>query len=302
MSQRTDSDARRYLDPLVLSRIRNMELISRFAVQGFFQGLHRSPFYGLSVEYSDHRPYIQGDEIKFIDWKAYARTDHLNIKRFRQETNVQCHLLVDTSASMAYGSGPVRKLDYACYLAAALAYLMLLQNDGVGLALFDDRIRVRIPAKSQGNQLHPILLALSRAVPGPATDIPSALHQLADSITRRGMMILISDLLNDPGEVARGLSHLRHMKHDVIVFQVLDDSELTLPFSDMTEFRDSESEARLRVFPDSVRDAYVARVAAFVEQYRQVCGRGEIDFCALNTSTSLDRALLAYLERRRRLM
>lgn len=302
MSPPNDSDARRYLDPVALSKIKNMELISRFAVQGFFQGLHKSPFYGLSVEYSDHRPYIQGDEIKFIDWKAYARTDHLNIKRFRQETNVQCHLLIDTSESMAYGSGAVRKIDYACYLAAALAYLMLLQNDGVGLVLFNERIRVRIPAKSQGNHLHPILLALSRITPELATDIPSALHQVADSIARRGIMILISDLLNEPDEVTRGLAHLRHMKHDVIVFQVLDDSELRLNFSDMTEFRDSESEARLRVFPDSIREAYAARVAAFVDHYRQACGRGDIDFCGLNTSTPLDRALMAYLERRRRLM
>jgi len=279
-----------------------MELISRFAVQGFFQGMHKSPFHGLSVEYSDHRPYIQGDEIKFIDWKAYARTDHLNIKRYRQETNVQCHLLVDISESMGYGSGAVRKIDYACYLAAALTYLMLLQNDGVGLVLFNDRIRVRIPAKSQSNQLHPILVALSRIKPELKTDIPSALHQVADSIARRGMMILISDLLNDPEEVTRGLSHLRHMKHDVIVFHVLDDSELRLDFSDMTEFRDSESDARLRVFPESIRDEYKARVAAFVENYRRTCGRAEIDFCALNTSTPLDRALLAYLERRRNLM
>jgi len=302
MSLRTDTDARRYLDPLALSKIRNMELISRFAVQGFFQGMHKSPFHGLSVEYSDHRPYIQGDEIKFIDWKAYARTDHLNIKRYRQETNVQCHLLVDISESMGYGSGAVRKIDYACYLAAALTYLMLLQNDGVGLVLFNDRIRVRIPAKSQSNQLHPILVALSRIKPELKTDIPSALHQVADSIARRGMMILISDLLNDPEEVTRGLSHLRHMKHDVIVFHVLDDSELRLDFSDMTEFRDSESDARLRVFPESIRDEYKARVAAFVENYRRTCGRAEIDFCALNTSTPLDRALLAYLERRRNLM
>ncbi len=302
MSLRNDSDARRYLDPLTLSKIRNMELISRFAVQGFFQGLHKSPFYGLSVEYSDHRPYIQGDEIKFIDWKAYARTDHLNIKRFRQETNVQCHLLIDTSESMGYGSGAVRKIDYACYLAAALTYLMLLQNDGVGLVLFNERIRVRIPAKSQGNQLHPILLALSHITPELKTDIPSALHQVADSVTRRGIIILISDLINDPDEVIRGLSHLRHMKHDVIVFQVLDDSELQLNFSDMTEFRDSESDARLRVFPESIRDEYQARVAAFVENYRQACGRGEIDFCGLNTSTPLDRALLTYLERRRNLL
>lgn len=299
MSPKADVDARRYLDPAVLARLKNMELVSRFAVQGFFLGLHPSPFYGLSVEYSDHRPYMQGDELKFIDWKAYARSDELHIKRFRQETNVQCHILLDASASMAFGSGTVRKIDYACFLSAALTYLMLQQNDGVGLTVFNDKIRTRIPPRSHGAQLHPILVTLSNIKPENTTNIPVTLHNVAEHITRRGLIILISDLLGDPEEVANGLVHLRHMKHDIIVFHVLDEAELELNFEGMTEFRDAESDLRVRTFPDSVRETYKQKVKAFIETYRRVCGEGQVDYWQLNTTTPLDRALLAYLAHRK---
>jgi uncharacterized protein (DUF58 family) len=302
MSPANSQDALRYLDPLVLSKLGNMDLIARFAVEGFFAGLHRSPFYGLSVEYSDHRPYIQGDEIRFIDWKAFARSDELHIKRFRQETNVQCHILMDASASMAFGSGPVRKIDYASFLAAALTYLMLRQNDGVGLVVFNNDIRVRIPPKSQKTQLHPILVTLSRLTPQDTTDIPSMLHRLADSTPRRGLMILISDLIHDPDAIAGGLAHLRHLKHDVVVFHVLDDSELNFRFTDMSEFRDPESDLKLRTFPESVREAYLRRVRDFTDRLSRMCGQAEVDYSLLNTSTPLDRALTTYLARRKMLM
>ncbi|NQT91593.1 MAG: DUF58 domain-containing protein [Lentisphaerae bacterium] len=302
MNHATENDALKYVDPQTLAKVKNLELISRFAVQGFFQGLHRSPFFGLSVEYSDHRPYSPGDELKFVDWKAYARTNELVIKRFHQETNVQCNILLDSSASMGYGSGDVRKIDYACFLAGALTYLMLMQNDGVGLAIFNDRLRTRIPPSSRGTQFHPILSALNDVRPEATTELPSVLHDLADSITRRGLVIVISDLLADPEEISNGLVHLRHLKHDVLVFQLLDDSELNLHFADMTEFCDPESAHRLRAFPDSIREEYIRRINEFTENYRRTCGQNQIDYCLLNTRTTLAQALAAYLARRKTMM
>ncbi len=296
------TSTREYLDPVFLNKLANMELIARCAVEGFFSGLHPSPFQGFSVEFSDHREYHAGDEIKFLDWKMFARSDRLYIKRFQQETNTTIYILLDVSRSMAFaGDTGIAKIDYASFLAAALSYLMLRQGDAIGLVSFADRIIRQVPPASRRTHIHPILTALDRrSVPG-RTHLASILHTIAEVTKRRGLIVLISDLL-DEGDVFQGLAHLKFLKHDVIVFQVMDHQELTLDYEGLVQFEDMESSDKIRAFPQSLRSGYRQRVATFLEEVKKTLGNAGIDYCLLDTSAPLDRAFLAYLSKRRRMM
>src|SRR6266436_4100417 len=218
---------RRFLDPAVVARLGTLELKARTIVEGFLSGLHRSPFKGFSVEFAEYRQYIPGDDLATIDWKVYARTDRHYVKKFEEETNLDCHLLLDVSASMAYrGGAAMSKVEYGCVLAASLAYLMSRQRDATGLIQFDEKIAARLPASARPGHLHSILLALDRIAPGAKSNVGRPLHQLADALTKRSLAVLISDLLDDPDEVVKGLQHLRFRGTDVIVFQLLDPHEL----------------------------------------------------------------------------
>ena len=294
---------REYLDPVFLSKLANMDLVARCAVEGFFAGLHPSPFHGFSVEYSDHRQYHPGDELKFVDWKVFGRSDRLYIKRFRQETNATVYILLDTSKSMSFaGNGTVRKIDYACFLAAALSYLMLSQGDSTALLLFAETVVKQIPPKSKRTHLTAILAALQSTSPSGCTNLAAVLHAFAEATKRRGMVILISDLLDDESDIHKGLAHLKFLKHDVIIFHTMDHQELNLDYEGLIQFEDLESKATMQTFPQSIRDSYRKRVAEFLDEVQKTAGKSGIDYCLLDTSQPLDKALIAYLAKRKRMM
>jgi len=293
---------REYLDPVFLSKLANMELVARCAVEGFFSGLHPSPFQGFSVEYSDHREYYPGDEVKFVDWKIFARTDRLCIKRFHQETNTTVYILLDVSRSMSFsGGGSTRKIDYACFLAAALSYLMLKQGDSTGLVLFAEKVLSQVPPASRRTHLNVILRALDRSTTVGRTNLATVLHTVAETTKRRGLVILLSDLLDDEGDIFRGLAHLKFLKHDVIVFHIMDPQEIRLDYEGLIQFEDLETGEKVRTFPQSIRTGYQQRVAEFLDNIKRTLGKSSIDYCLLETSELLDRALIAYLVKRRRL-
>ncbi|MBN1509861.1 MAG: DUF58 domain-containing protein [Sedimentisphaerales bacterium] len=292
-----------FLDPIFLSKLANLELVARCAVEGFFSGLHPSPFQGFSVEYSDHREYHEGDEVKFVDWKVFARSDRLYIKRFQQETNTTAYLLLDTSRSMSFaGDGSISKIDYASYLTAALSYLMLRQCDSTALVLFAEKIKAQVPPASRRTHLNAILHTLEGAAVSGRTDLAAVLHAMAETTKRRGLIVLVSDLLDDQGDIFRGLAHLKFLKHDLLVFHVMDRQELHLDYEGLIEFEDLESKDKVRTFPQSVRSEYQRQVRDFLDDVKRTCGKNNIDYCLLNTSEPLDRALIAYLVKRRRMM
>lgn len=289
----------RYLDPAVIARLGTMELRARTIVEGFLSGLHRSPYKGFSVEFAEYRQYLPGDDLSTLDWKVYARSDRFYVKKYEEETNVDCHLLVDTSASMGYASkGAVTKLAYGSFLAGALAYLMARQRDAVGFIAFDDRILERLPASARPGHLRAVLLALDRLTLGRQSDVSRPLHQLADTIIKRGMAVIISDLLDEPDAVTRGLRHLRFRGTDVIVFHVLDRDELTFPFDRATKFRDLESGAEVLAVPAAVRDQYLKAVQDLCTIYERELRVSGIDYVRLDTSQPLDFALASYLSSR----
>jgi uncharacterized protein (DUF58 family) len=296
------ASSREYLDPIFLSKLANLELVARCAVEGFFSGLHPSPFQGFSVEYSDHREYHPGDEVKFVDWKVYARTDRLCIKRFHQETNTTVYILLDVSKSMSFAGSSTRKIDYACYLAAALSYLMLKQGDSTGLMLFAEKVLSQVPPASRRTHIHAILQTLDRQTTQGQTNLATVLHTVAETTKRRGLIVLISDLLDDESDIFRGLAHLKFLKHDVIVFHVMDRQELDLKYEGLIQFEDLETGDKFRTFPQSIRAGYQQRVGEFLDNVKKTLGKSGVDYCLLNTSEPLDRAFIAYLLKRRRLM
>ncbi len=293
---------REYLDPIFLSKLANMELVARCAVEGFFSGLHPSPFHGFSVEYSDHRQYHPGDELKFVDWKVFGRSDKLYIKRFQQETNTTVYILLDNSKSMSFAGGRnVSKSEYGSFLAAALSYLMLSQGDSTSLVLFAETIVKKIPPRARRTHLNVILTMLQHNKPGGRTNLASVLHTLAETTNRRGLVILISDLLDDESSIFKGLSHLKFLQHDVIIFQTLDHQELNLDYEGLIQFEDMESGDKMRTFPQSVKQTYRQRVVEFLDEIEKTAGRSNIDYCFIDTSEPLDRALIAYLAKRKRM-
>ena len=301
---------RALLDPHFVGKLRRLDLIARLVVEGFITGLHQSPYHGFSVEFAEHWFCVPGDPIRSIDWKVYAKSDRFYIKEFEEETNLRAHLLVDASSSMAYRSDEklLTKLSYGVHLAAALSHLMIRQRDAVGLLTFDEEIRRFIPARSAGSHLRVLLGELSRVVAGTKelasghrTRIGRSLHHLADRLSRRGLVILISDLMDAPEEVLAGLKHFRHRQHEVVVLHVLDPAEIAFPFQEETVFIDMETTERLSTTPWEYAPEYRAEVERWRQRYRRVCGEHKIDYVEIRTDTPYDVALLRYLEKRRRL-
>ncbi len=289
-----------FLDPAVVARLGTLELKARTIVEGVISGLHRSPFKGFSVEFAEYRQYIPGDDLSTIDWKVYARSDRHYVKKFEEETNLGCHLLLDISASMGYASDGMSKFEYGQCLAASLAYLMNRQRDAVSLVAFDDRIVAMLPASARPGQLRAVLLTLDRLALGRETNVEKPLHHVADLIAKRGMVVLISDLLDEPDRVIRGLRHFQYRGNDVIVFHVLHPHEIEFPFDRPTRFEDLETGAEVAAVPSAVRDFYKKEVAGLIDRYRRELGAAGIDYQLVTTAEPLEMALLAYLSTRAR--
>ena len=294
-------DYRKYLDPAVISRLKGMDIKARLVVEGFVSGLHRGPYKGFSVEFAEHRQYMPGDPIRYLDWKVYGKTDRFYIKEYEEETNLRAYLIMDGSGSMGYSSNGMTKLEYGSYLAASLAYLMLKQQDSVGLLIFDTKLRKYIPPRSVKKHLHVLLKELSDLGAREETDLGESLHELARRVRRRGLIILISDLLDDEEKVIRGLKLFRHRKHEVIVFHVLDPYEVSFPFEHEVILKDMETGEEIPAVPWEVRKEYREKVAAWINRYRTVLRQSGIDYVPVRTSTTFDVALFSYLEKRQRL-
>lgn len=297
----SEESYRRFLNPAVVSKLATMELRARLVVEGFVTGMHRSPYKGFSVEFAEHRQYMPGDPLKHIDWKVFGKTDRFYIKEYEEETNLRGYILLDASASMAYGTESVTKMEYARHLAAALIYLMLKQQDSAGLLVFDEAVREFVPPRSSPRQLHVLLSELERAEPRAETSIGDVLHELARRMRRRGLVMVISDLLEEPSAVVSGLKHFRHLKHEVIVFHVLDPREAGFRFDGDATFRDMETGETMTTEPLSIRGDYVGAVEKWMERLKRECAESRIDYVPIQTSTPYDRALFSYLEKRKRL-
>ena len=293
----------RFLPPTVLASISNLELRAKTVVEGFLNGLHKSPYRGFSVEFTDYRRYAPGDDIRHIDWKLYARTDKYYVKQYEDETNVRCHILLDCSASMGYQSGAMTKLEYARTLASALAYFMMSQRDAVGLITFDEKIREHLPSRCRQGHLMRILRTLAQVELGKRTNFMRPLEELAFSLKRKSLIIMISDLLDDqPVEMeesaVKALRQLCFKGNDVIVFHVMDDAELTFPFERISEFEDMESLETITTVPEAIRESYLQELEKFCRFCRKQCQIHGIDYHLLNTSEPIDAALSSYLTRR----
>jgi uncharacterized protein (DUF58 family) len=292
-------DYKKYLDPAVVSKLNSLELKARLVVEGFMVGLHKSPYHGFSVEFSEHRSYQQGDPIKNIDWKVYAKSERFFIKQFEEETNLIGHLLIDVSKSMAYKeSGEISKLEYAQILASGLAYLMLKQQDSVGLALYSDRIENYLIPKSNRVYLNTLLRVLANISPENRTDTSTCLNQIAEKIKKRGLVIIISDLFDSPESILTSLKHFKFKKNEVILFQILDPIELNFAFGKDAIFVDTESEEELTTQPHQIQKAYQETFAEFINKIKKECLNYEIEYNLITTDTSFDKALLSYFKKR----
>lgn len=284
-----------HFDPKILAKLKNLYLRARFVVDGVMVGIHPSRAKGFSSDFEQHREYTPGDDVRRIDWKAYGKFDRYFIKEYREATNLKAFIALDSSSSMSYASDGVSKFDYGATLAASLAYLMLKQQDAVGLITFSDKIDKMIPPKAIQEYLFAILKELENTKPAGKTRGGSVLQELAGSLKRRGLIILISDLLDEPEEVVKGLKQLRSRGNDVIVFHLLDRDELEFPFEEPTLFRDLEEDLKLLTDPQSVRPAYLSAMTSLIEGYKKACSSHLIDYSLLDTRVGLDRALVRYL-------
>jgi uncharacterized protein (DUF58 family) len=291
-----------YFQPDKAGKLANLNLVARQVVEGFISGLHRSPHRGFSVEFSEHREYSPGDDLRHLDWVAYGRTDRYYIKQYEQETNLRAYILLDVSGSMNYRyEVPSTKFQYGCFLAACLSYLMARQQDVVGLVAFDEKTRLHLPPASTPAHQDRIFTGLEQITPGKVTAIASTFHELAERIAKRGLIIIISDLYDEPSAVMKALQHFCYKRHQLIVFHVFDPAELDLPFKRITNFQDLETGEKLQVDPRMVREGYKAEVQAFIDRYRKECSDRKIEYQVASTATPYDRMLLNYLARRRRL-
>ncbi len=291
-------DAGRYLDPAVLAKVGFSPLLAKVVVEGFLNGLHQSPYHGFSVEFAEHREYVAGDDLKHLDWALYARTDHFYIKRFEEETNLRCTILLDRSASMGYGTGSLTKWDYACFLSSCLAYLMTRQHDAVGLALFGAGPGLFVPPRCRSSHLRQIMATMAKQPPDGPTDIAASLRSLVRKLKRRGLVVVVSDLIDDPAQTLKALRLLAGRKHDVVVFHVQDATELDFSFDGPALFRDLETGEELEIDPVSLRAAYQQQMQELCGFYRRGLAEIGIDYHLADTRQSYDRALTAYLDRR----
>ncbi len=291
--------ATQFLDPTVLARIANLELLARTVVDGFINGLHHSPYFGLSVDFAEHRPYMPGDDIRRVDWRVFGRTDRFYVKEFEADTNANFVVLLDVSGSMRYGSGPISKLDYGRFLAACLSYFSRRQRDRVGIATFADRIIDFVPASAK--HLDIVLHTIDRAEAGGAGSLESPLLSLTEALHRRSILVLLSDLYEEPDVVMRAVARLRARGHDVIVFHLLDPAEVAFPFEEAAPFEDLETGERIPVVPETLRDEYRTQMRAHLTAIADRMARNQVDYDLFETSRPLDYALFAYLSRRERL-
>jgi len=289
----------RFLEPQALARVKNLAMVARGVVEGSITGLHASPLKGFSVEFAEHREYTAGDDPRHLDYKMLARTDRLYIKQYEEETNMRVQILLDISGSMGYSyDGKFSKLEYGSYLTAILSYLMTRQQDSVGLTTFDTEIRLDMPARSSPRHFNEVMHQLESLKAGKETNVADMLHRLANRFKKRCLIVLISDLYDDPESVVRALHHFRHRRHEVIVFHVLDKAEIDFPFKDVTSFYDLETKERIQVDPSYVREAYVQEMEAFIENYRRSCAEGNIDYVLADTATPYDFMLTRYIAKR----
>ena len=291
----------KYLRPEVIRQVSRLDLRAKFIVEGFLAGLHASPFHGFSVEFSEHRKYVPGDDLKDLDWNVFAKTDRYYVKKFEAETNVTGYLAMDLSASMAYTfRQELTKFEYGICLAAALGYLMIHQQDPVGLVTFDTKIRACMPPRSKRTQLGNILAVLANLKPTGPTDIAACLHQLAAMIRSKSLIMVFSDLLTEPGPVLQSLHHLRHRGNDIILFHILDEAEVHFPFEGIVEFEDVEEPRKLTLDARNMRADYLRSLHEFTENYREECFKANIDYVPMDTSVNFDKALMGYLLQRQK--
>lgn len=294
-----------YLLPDVLQKVARLDLRAKFLVEGFLAGLHESSYRGFSVEFSDHRKYTKGDEVRRIDWKVFGRTDRYYIRRFQAETNMECHMLLDKSASMGLQPTTLRdrfmtKFEYGTALAAALGYLMVTQQDAVGVITFDNHVRDYLKPRARRSDLGDILSVLTNTRPSDTSDVSGAIHEAATLFRKRGLVVILSDLLDEPENIGRALSHLKYRGHDVIVFHILDAAEANFPYEGPMRFVEPETGAHLVVDADAVRGDYLRAVSGFVEDVRQRCVGLGMDYVQLDTSVSFDTALTSFLVNRKK--
>lgn len=293
-----DRPKNRFIDPTVLMKIQNLELVARTVVEGFVQGLHRSPYLGFSVDFAEYRQYMPGDDIRRIDWNVYGRSDRLYLKLYEGETNTRVLVLLDISGSMNYASGEVKKIDYARILAACLSYFAYHQRDGVGLLTFDTNVRTHLPASRRSGQLLTILAEIDRIQPSQQTEFRKPMRFLAEFLSRRGVIVLISDLYDEPDNIIAGLKQLKSKGNDIIVFHIMDNFELTFPFEDMAQFEDMETKKKLHVIPEYLRQQYLVILNDHMKQIRQELSSNRIDYVLMDTSKPLDAGLFSYLAAR----
>ena len=285
----------KYLDPEILQRIAPLDLIAREVVEGVRVGIHKSPLRGFSTEFAQHRQYVPGDPIRHIDWRVYGRTGRYYIKQYEAETNFTANLLLDASRSMHYGSGDMTKLEYAKYMAAALAYLIVLQRDSVGLGVFDSELQSYVEPKCSTAVVNTIAEQLEGVRPEPRTDIAALLHEFARRMQRRGFVMLFSDLFDHVDEFLQGIDHLRFRGHNVTVFHILDPYELTFPFNGTWKFKGLELEPEISTQPKRIRNAYMRELRDFITTIRRACERNHVDYCLVNTAKPVDAVLTGYL-------
>ncbi|MBY0523358.1 MAG: DUF58 domain-containing protein [Gemmataceae bacterium] len=293
-----EDDPRRFLHPETIAKISRLDLRAKGVVEGFISGMHRSPFFGHSVEFVQHREYTIGDDIRHLDWKVWSKTNRFYIKQYEEETNLRCTVVVDVSESMHYGRGALNKYNYGCTIAACLAYLLIRQQDSCGCITFDSDVRQTIPGRSSQIHLDAICNAMHVSKPREKTDIYKILRRVTETISSRGMIVVISDLLADREPLFKGLEMLRHRKHDVLVFHVMDDEELTFPFAGTTRFEGMEEQPMLTCDPRALRDGYLEALEEYLVEVRRGCARQGIDYSLIKTSDYFDAVLSKFLHHR----
>jgi uncharacterized protein (DUF58 family) len=295
----TADNPKRYLEPLTLAKVRSLELKARLIVEGYLSGMHKSPYHGFSVEFAQHREYVPGDDIKHIDWKVYGRTGRFYLKQYEEETNLICWILLDVSESMKYGSiEGVTKYDYACMSAAALAYMVLGQSDSVGFVTFDDDVRDFLKPSSQPSQLKQMVSLMNEGGGREKSRMGPLFHKLAERMSRRSIVFILSDMFDEVPEVLAGFKHLRHKRHEVVLWHIMDGAELTFPFQESTLFRGLEQYPELLTDPRSLRESYLEQIETFLRDLKRGCRDQNIDYVQLRTDTPLNVALSSYLAHR----
>lgn len=293
---------KKYLDPINISSVQNLELRARLVVEGFITGLHKSPYHGFSVEFSEHRSYQPGDELRYIDWKVFGRTNKFYVKQFEEETNLRCTIAVDSSASMAYSSkGHIPKYEYAIYLASALAFMMNKQRDAVGLSVYNKDIVKYLPSRSKQSYVAQLIKALDEIKPSDTTGTAESLNILAERIKRRGLVIVISDFFDDIDSIIQGLRHFRHKGHEVLVFHTLDPREIDFKLGPSATFVDMESGDELLTNPHQLQKAYSEAVQNFISKFKELCYNNNIDYHLTLTNEPFDKTLLSFLTKRNKI-